>query len=137
MFIVSRIGNRSRSTGRISIGIASTGAGCPERSISNANTADGLPPVEDIPDFCCQHDLGQGLLKQRDAGIQPALVHDGIARISRHEKYPEVRLAVVQLVGQLTAVDPGITMSVSSRSIRNGSESNCASAVAPSGASRT
>jgi hypothetical protein len=97
--IVSRIGNRSRSIGRISIGIASTGAGYPERSISDARTVDGLRPVENVPDFCCQHDLGQGLLKQRDAGIQPALMHDGVARISRHEKYPEVRLAVVQFVG--------------------------------------
>jgi hypothetical protein len=78
-----------------------------ERSISDARTVDGLRPVENVPDFCCQHDLGQRLLKQRDAGIQPALMHDGIARISRHEKYPEVRLPVVQFVGQLAAVDAG------------------------------
>ena len=57
-----------------------------------------LRPVENVPDFRCQYHLGQGLLQQRHAGIQPALMHDGVSRIPGHEKHFETRLPVEQFV---------------------------------------
>jgi hypothetical protein len=93
--IAPPIGSHSRFSGRTSITIASTGTGSPGSSISDAGlSARDLRLVEDIPDLGGQHRLGQGLLQQRHAGIEPALMHDGVAGIAGHEEHPETRLAV-------------------------------------------
>ena len=53
------------------------------RSLRAADASAGpqgnLRLVQDMPDFCCQGRLGQGLLQHRHAHIEPATMHDGIS----------------------------------------------------------
>src|ERR1043166_4495780 len=66
-----------------------------------------LVPIEQIADSSRKVGLRQRLLDDFDAGIEAAMVNDGIARISRHEKDLHVRLAALHPPGQLAAIGSG------------------------------
>src|ERR1700691_2975493 len=57
-----------------------------------------------MPDRGCELLAAQRLLNELNAGVETTLMHDGVARISRHEHDLQSRLALSRLVCQLTAV---------------------------------
>src|SRR6185312_10385621 len=49
---------------------------------------------------------GEGFHQELDAGIEPALMDDGIARIPRGEQHLDIRSAPPRLVGELAPIEP-------------------------------
>src|SRR5205814_9261644 len=96
-----------RSTYRTSTATASSGGGYPCSASDGGLPAHAWGLVEDLPDLRRQHDPVERLLQQRDAGVEPALVHDRVTRIAGHEQDLELGLASMQRVRELTPIDPG------------------------------
>ncbi len=62
--------------------------------------------IEDGADLGSEHSLRQRLLDQLNAGVEPALMHDGIARVAGHEEHLQIGLALLHRVTELPAVHP-------------------------------
>src|SRR5580704_3197037 len=45
--------------------------------------------------------IGERLLNEIDTGIETALMHDGVARISGHEQHLQSRMPLPRLLGEL------------------------------------
>jgi hypothetical protein len=60
--------------------------------------------IEDVAQFFAERRLGKGFGQEVHAGIKPALMHDGVARIRRGEQHLEVWSAVSRFLSQLPAI---------------------------------
>src|SRR5579883_3248769 len=49
---------------------------------------------------------GEGLEEQGHAGVEPALVDDGVARIAGGEEHLEIGPATAHLIGKLSPIEP-------------------------------
>ena len=64
----------------------------------------GSVGVDDVAELCPERRLGKRLGQQLDAGIEPPLMDDGIARIPGREQDFDRRIALARLLGQLPSI---------------------------------
>ena len=59
-----------------------------------------VPTIEQLPDARGERSLRERLLNHLDAWVEPAVVHDGIARIAGHEQHLDAVRAGDDFVGK-------------------------------------